>query len=32
MHIPELQDGDVIHVSKRTLPPVFVMGLVTRPG
>jgi polysaccharide export outer membrane protein len=32
MQIPELRDGDVVHVSKRTLPPVFVIGLVARPG
>lgn len=30
--IPDLHDGDVVHVAKRTLPPVYVMGLVTKPG
>jgi polysaccharide biosynthesis/export protein len=29
---PELHDGDVVHVSKRTLPPVYVIGLVVKPG
>ena len=32
IQVPELADGDVVHVSKRTLPPVFVIGLVTKPG
>jgi polysaccharide biosynthesis/export protein len=30
--VPELSDGDVVHVRKRTLPPVHVIGLVQRPG
>lgn len=30
--LPELHDGDVVHVAKRTLPPVYVIGLVSRPG
>jgi len=29
---PQLHDGDVVHVMKRTLPPVHVIGLVKRPG
>jgi polysaccharide export outer membrane protein len=32
MKVPELRDGDVIHVAKRTLPPVYVIGLVRKPG
>jgi len=32
MKIPDLLDGDVVHVSKRTLPPVHVIGLVKTPG
>ncbi len=30
--LPDLRDGDVVHVSKRNLPPVHVMGLVRKPG
>ena len=30
--IPDLHDGDVVYVAKRTLLPVYVIGLVTRPG
>ncbi|MEN6405910.1 MAG: SLBB domain-containing protein [Thermoguttaceae bacterium] len=30
--IPELHDGDVVNVMKRTLPPVHVIGLVRKPG
>ncbi len=29
---PELRDGDVVYVPKRTLPPIHVLGLVTKPG
>jgi polysaccharide biosynthesis/export protein len=29
---PDLHDGDVVHVEKRTLLPVYVIGLVARPG
>jgi polysaccharide export outer membrane protein len=29
--VPPLRDGDVVHVSKRTLPPVYVIGLVRKP-
>jgi polysaccharide biosynthesis/export protein len=29
---PDLHDGDVVYVPKRTLPPVYVLGLVTKPG
>jgi polysaccharide biosynthesis/export protein len=32
VRVPDLRDGDVVHVSKRTLPPIYVMGLVTKPG
>ncbi|MCD4727205.1 MAG: polysaccharide biosynthesis/export family protein [Pirellulales bacterium] len=32
MKVPDLGDGDVVHVSKRTLPPVHVIGLVRTPG
>ncbi len=32
MSVPDIRDGNVIHVSKRTLPPVYVIGLVTHPG
>jgi polysaccharide export outer membrane protein len=28
----ELEDGDVVHVAKRDLQPVYVMGLVKKPG
>jgi polysaccharide biosynthesis/export protein len=30
--VPELQDGDVVHVMKRTLKPIYVIGLVRKPG
>jgi polysaccharide biosynthesis/export protein len=30
--IPDLHDGDVVHVAKRTLLPVYVIGLVSKPG
>jgi polysaccharide biosynthesis/export protein len=30
--IPNLRDGDVVHVAKRNVPPLYVMGLVARPG
>jgi polysaccharide export outer membrane protein len=30
--VPNLRDGDVVNVAKRKLPPIYVMGLVTRPG
>ncbi len=30
--VPDLADGDVVHVSKRTLQPVQVIGLVQKPG
>lgn len=29
---PDLRDGDVVHVAKRNLPPVYVIGLVAKPG
>ena len=32
MQIPELTDGDVVHVMKRTLKPIYVIGLVHKPG
>ena len=32
VQVPELNDGDVVHVAKRTLPPVYVIGLVQKPG
>jgi polysaccharide biosynthesis/export protein len=32
VRIPSLHDGDIVHVAKRNLPPIYVMGLVTRPG
>jgi polysaccharide biosynthesis/export protein len=32
VQVPELHDGDVVHVAKRTLPPIYVMGLVQKPG
>ena len=32
IQVPDLRDGDIVHVAKRTLPPVYVIGLVTRPG
>jgi polysaccharide export outer membrane protein len=30
--VPELCDGDVVHVMKRTLRPIYVIGLVRKPG
>lgn len=27
-----LQDGDVVHVARRTLKPIYVLGLVRKPG
>jgi len=30
--IPDLRDGDVVYVAKRTLPPIHVIGLVRKPG
>jgi polysaccharide biosynthesis/export protein len=30
--LPELRDGDVVHVAKRTLLPLYVIGLVVKPG
>ena len=32
MKVPALRDGDVVHVASRTLPPVYVIGLVRKPG
>ncbi|MGW8257552.1 MAG: polysaccharide biosynthesis/export family protein, partial [Thermoguttaceae bacterium] len=29
---PELKDGDVVYVAKRVLKPVYVIGLVHKPG
>ena len=29
---PTLRDGDVVNVAKRKLPPIYVIGLVTKPG
>jgi polysaccharide export outer membrane protein len=30
--LPELRDGDIVYVAKRTPKPVYVMGLVRKPG
>jgi polysaccharide export outer membrane protein len=30
--VPELSDGDVVNVARRTLRPVYVIGLVRKPG
>jgi polysaccharide biosynthesis/export protein len=30
--VPDLHDGDVVYVAKRTLPPIHVLGLVAKPG
>ncbi len=30
--LPQLQDGDVVYVAKRLLRPVYVIGLVRKPG
>lgn len=32
VQVPELRDGDVVQVAKRKLPPVYVIGLVSKPG
>jgi polysaccharide biosynthesis/export protein len=32
VQVPNLRDGDVVQVVKRTLPPVHVIGLVQKPG
>jgi polysaccharide biosynthesis/export protein len=32
IQVPDLRDGDVVHVKKRTLKPFYVMGLVVKPG
>jgi polysaccharide biosynthesis/export protein len=32
IQLPELRDGDVVNVAKRKFPPVFVLGLVRKPG
>jgi len=32
VRVPDLADGDVVFVAKRTLPPIYVMGLVRKPG
>ena len=32
VRVPELHDGDVVHVMKRTLRPIYVIGLVRKPG
>ena len=32
MPVPNLRDGDVVNVAKRKLPPIYVIGLVTKPG
>jgi polysaccharide biosynthesis/export protein len=32
IRVPELRDGDVVHVAKRNPPPINVIGLVTKPG
>jgi polysaccharide biosynthesis/export protein len=32
MPVPNLRDGDVVQVVKRKLPPVYVIGLVQKPG
>lgn len=32
VQVPELADGDVVHVAKRTLLPISVIGLVRKPG
>ncbi len=30
--LPELRDGDVVYVAKRTPKPIYVIGLVRKPG
>jgi polysaccharide biosynthesis/export protein len=32
VQVPDLHDGDVVHVAKRTLRPLYVIGLVRKPG
>ena len=32
IRVPDLRDGDVVHVAKRNLLPIYVIGLVTKPG
>ncbi|MCE5266512.1 MAG: SLBB domain-containing protein [Planctomycetaceae bacterium] len=32
VRVPELRDGDIVQVAKRVLPPVYVIGLVRKPG
>jgi len=32
LKLPDLSDGDVVHVAKRTLKPIYVIGLVRKPG
>ncbi len=32
VRVPDLRDGDVVQVGKRNLPPLYVIGLVTKPG
>ena len=32
VRLPELRDGDVVNVAKRNLLPIYVLGLVTKPG
>ena len=32
VQVPDLFDGDVVNVTKRKLPPVYVIGLVRKPG
>jgi polysaccharide biosynthesis/export protein len=32
IRVPELRDGDVVNVAKRNPPPLYVIGLVTKPG
>jgi polysaccharide biosynthesis/export protein len=32
VQVPELHDGDVVHVATRVMPPVYVIGLVRKPG
>ena len=30
--LPDLRDGDVVYVAKRTPKPIYVIGLVRKPG
>jgi polysaccharide export outer membrane protein len=32
LQVPELHDGDVVNVARRKLPPIYVIGLVRKPG